>query len=49
VSTGSLFGLGLVTGKANTKVISEILLSWVLTLPIAAVLSAIVYWMLKGL
>ncbi len=49
VSTGSLFGLGLITGKANVKVISEILLSWVLTLPIAAVLSAIVYWMLNNL
>ena len=43
VSVGSLFGIGLITGEANRRVVSGILMSWVLTLPIAAILSAIVY------
>lgn len=46
VSVGSLFGIGLVTRQANPRVVSGILLSWVLTLPIAAVLSGIVYKLL---
>jgi inorganic phosphate transporter, PiT family len=44
VSVGSIFGIGLVNGTANKKEISKIALSWVLTLPIAAVLSAIFYF-----
>lgn len=47
VSVGSIFGIGLITRKANAKVVSEILLSWVLTLPIAAILSGSIYWSLK--
>ena len=47
VSVGSLFGIGLVTGKANKRVISRILLSWLLTLPVAAFLSAVTYWLLN--
>ncbi|MCD6051331.1 MAG: phosphate transporter [Verrucomicrobia bacterium] len=47
VSVGSLFGIGLTTGKLNTKVILGILLSWVLTMPCAALLAAVVYWMVK--
>jgi PiT family inorganic phosphate transporter len=46
VSVGSLFGIGMVTGNANGKVIRDILLSWVLTLPIAAALSSVIYWSL---
>ncbi len=44
VSVGSLFGIGLITKQANTKVISGILLSWVFTLPVAAFFSIVVYW-----
>ncbi|WP_411767850.1 anion permease [Winogradskyella sp. A3E31] len=47
VSVGSIFGIGTVTKKADLKVIRNILLSWLLTLPIAAISSAIVYWVLK--
>ena len=47
VSVGSLFGIGMVTKKVNLKVISEILLSWVLTLPVAAIISATIYLILK--
>lgn len=46
VSVGSIFGIGTVTKKADFKVINKILLSWVLTLPIAAFFSAIVYYLL---
>ena len=48
VSVGSLFGIGLTTGKANVRVILGILLSWFLTLPCAALLSALVYWLTRG-
>jgi len=46
-SVGSLFGIGLITRKADKKVISKILLSWILTLPVAALLSAAAYWLLS--
>ena len=43
VSCGSLFGIGLVNKKANLSVIRQIILAWFLTLPLAAVLSAICF------
>lgn len=43
VSVGSLFGIGTVTKKANYRVITTILLSWLLTLPIAAIISAVIF------
>ncbi len=46
VSVGSIFGIGTVTKKADLKVIRNILLSWLLTLPIAAICSATIYWLL---
>lgn len=49
VSVGSLFGIGTITKKANMKVISEILLSWLLTLPVAAIISALIYLLLTQL
>lgn len=36
VSCGTLFGLGLVNGKAQWKMIGGIILAWILTLPVAA-------------
>jgi inorganic phosphate transporter, PiT family len=47
VSVGAITGVGLVNGSANRGVISGILLSWVLTLPIAIALSAFTYFLLK--
>ena len=44
VAVGSLFGIGLATGKANPKVMLGIVLSWIITLPCAAALSAGTYW-----
>ena len=46
VSVGSIFGIGTVTKKADLKVIRNILLSWLLTLPIAALCSATIYYLL---
>jgi PiT family inorganic phosphate transporter len=46
VSVGAISGIGLITGKANKRVVSEIALSWLLTLPIAAVLGGMTYWIL---
>ena len=43
VSVGSLVGIGTMNGKADLAVIRNIVLSWVATLPIAALLSALVY------
>jgi len=43
VSVGALFGIGLTGGKANTEVIASIALSWLLTLPCAALCSAAIY------
>ena len=47
VSIGSIFGIGTVTKKADYKMIGKIVLSWALTLPIAALISALVYFLLS--
>lgn len=47
VSCGSLFGIGMVTGKARWKMIGGIVSAWVLTLPLAAVLAGTVFWVLN--
>ncbi len=44
VAVGSLFGIGLISGQANVKVMLGIVLSWVITLPCAALLAALTYW-----
>lgn len=45
VSVGSLFGIGLSNGKAHHRMIGTILLSWLLTLPCAALCAASIYSM----
>jgi len=47
VSVGSIFGIGTVTKKANYKMIGKIVLSWVLTLPMATIVSAILFKILE--
>ncbi|MEZ4792576.1 MAG: inorganic phosphate transporter [Gelidibacter sp.] len=49
VSVGSIFGIGTVTKKADYKMISKIVLSWILTLPVAAVMSAIAFKIFQSL
>lgn len=47
VSCGSLFGLGTITGKADWIGITTIVLSWIATLPVAAVMAATAFWLLR--
>lgn len=47
VSCGALFGIGAVTGQAQGKMIANILLAWVTTLPVAMVLSALFSYILR--
>jgi len=42
VSSGALFGIGTITGKANWKMIGKILAAWIITLPVAALLGSII-------
>jgi len=46
VSVGSILGIGAATRKADLSVIRNILLSWILTLPLAAIMSAAIYWIM---
>lgn len=46
VSCGSLFGLGAVTGQGRWPVIRNVILSWVVTLPVACLLAAALYLLL---
>jgi PiT family inorganic phosphate transporter len=46
VSVGSLFGIGLLTGRANAKTVMGIVLSWVVTLPCAAAIGGLAYYVL---
>lgn len=48
VSVGSIFGIGLITKRADTRVVGDILLAWVFTLPVAAILGATVYMILRA-
>lgn len=47
VSCGALFGIGLTTRQVDFRVVCNILLSWMVTLPCAAVIGASVYWLAK--
>ncbi len=44
VSVGSITGIGLLTGKANARVLVEIMLAWIITIPIAASIGYLVYF-----
>ncbi len=48
VSCGALFGIGVANGQARWSVIRNILLAWLLTLPFAAILAAVIYTLLSG-
>jgi PiT family inorganic phosphate transporter len=49
VCVGSLFGIGLTTGKANPRVISAIVFSWLITLPCAAIAGGTIFWIATSL
>lgn len=42
---GALFGMGTVNGKARWETITNIVLAWVVTLPIAALTGAALMWL----
>lgn len=48
VSCGSLFGIGATTGRARWRTIAGILTSWVITLPVAAVLGGLFFWIFRN-
>jgi inorganic phosphate transporter, PiT family len=48
VSCGSLFGLGTVTGKAEWGGIGKIVLSWIVTLPTAAIIAGSSFYLLHS-
>jgi inorganic phosphate transporter, PiT family len=48
VSVGAISGVGIINGTADRSVIGHILLSWLLTLPIAAITAGVIYWLLKA-
>ncbi|MES2476506.1 MAG: inorganic phosphate transporter [Verrucomicrobiota bacterium] len=47
VAVGALFGIGAVNGKADFSVIRKVILSWIITLPCAALIGMAVYAILK--
>ncbi len=47
VSVGSIFGIGTATGQVKIKTATQIILSWVLTLPVAALFSAGIFMILQ--
>jgi len=47
VSVGSIFGIGTATRQVKIKTVTQIILSWVLTLPVAALFSAGVFLILQ--
>ncbi len=49
VSVSALFGIGAINRRANYSVIGKISASWILTLPLAAVLAALSYAMIIAL
>jgi PiT family inorganic phosphate transporter len=49
VSVGSIFGIGLIIGETDSKVVCKILISWMLTLPVATICAAAIYWALSHL
>ena len=46
VSVGALFGIGVTTGQANVKTVMGIVLSWIITLPCAALIAGTVYFII---
>ncbi|MDP9097598.1 MAG: anion permease [Verrucomicrobiota bacterium] len=47
VSVGALFGMGVITRQANPRVMLNIVLSWLITLPCAAIIAGVIYAILR--
>ncbi|BCL34996.1 inorganic phosphate transporter [Nostoc sp. MS1] len=48
VSVCSIFGVGIIGGKANNLIFAQILLAWILTLPVATIIGGITFRLLQG-
>src|SRR3989338_3353500 len=48
VTCGAIFGIGMVSQKADWRMIRNILISWLITLPVAGILSASILLLLKN-
>jgi PiT family inorganic phosphate transporter len=48
VSVGSLLGIGIATRQAHWRMVGEILLAWVSTVPCGAILAALAYWVVSA-
>lgn len=46
-AVGALFGISAVNRRANWQTISGILIAWIATLPVAAMLAAAIYWTIR--
>ena len=49
VSVGALFGIGMTSRQVDLRVVWNILLSWLVTLPCAALLGGLTYWLTRSL
>ena len=49
VAVGSLFGIGVTTGQANVRTVVGIVLSWIVTLPCAALIAGLAYFVISKL
>ena len=43
VSVGSIFGIGMIGGKQDKRMVKNIIFSWVVTLPVATMLSLLIF------
>ncbi len=48
VSVGSIFGIGVVSGRQDSNLVRRIILSWVITLPVAMSLAALTWLILAS-
>jgi inorganic phosphate transporter, PiT family len=48
VSCGALFGIGALNGQARWNLIRNVVLAWVLTLPLAGICAAVIFAVLSG-
>ena len=47
VTVGAIFGIGIINKKSNIKMIKKIILIWIITLPVSAIFSGILYSILN--
>ncbi len=46
VSVGALLGIGILTKQAKWRSVGQIVMCWVITLPCAALLAMLMYWVI---